>query len=181
MMTNAQKLSVFPKDYHSAFRLCNSPNSPFFRTMQFICLAFQSTTRFLLVLIIPFNHGPELQQTLFPVKLRETLPGFSPLCSGGDPARCLILTQSAQLHWLTEQLAQNFAEEHIPGNRWDLELRSITVNLGMDSSGSSESSFQLVTRVSWLERLPQTRTAQAACECSALNTLWHCICRVPHR
>ena len=46
--------------------------------------------------------------TLFPVKLRETLPGFSPLCSGGDPARCLILLQSAQLHWLMELACSKF-------------------------------------------------------------------------
>lgn len=52
---------------------------------------------------------------LFPVKLKETLPGFSPLRSGGDPARCLLLMQSAQLHWLMEQARSKFCGRIHPG------------------------------------------------------------------
>lgn len=92
--------------------------------------------------------------TLFPEKWRETLPGFSPLCSGGDPARCLIHKQSAQLHWLTEKVAQKFEEEYTQRNRWDLELDRIILSLAIDLSSSSESSFQLATHALWLQCLP---------------------------
>lgn len=55
-----QKLIIPPKDYHSAFRVCNSP---FFRTVKLFCLGFHCMSRFPLFLTIPFNDGTELQQT----------------------------------------------------------------------------------------------------------------------
>lgn len=55
-----QKLIILPKDYHSAFRVCNSP---FFRTVKLFCLRCQCMSRFPVFLTILFNDGTELQQT----------------------------------------------------------------------------------------------------------------------
>lgn len=55
-----QKLVILPKDFHSAFRVCNSH---FFRTVQLFCLGFQCLSRFPLFLTILFKDGSELQQT----------------------------------------------------------------------------------------------------------------------
>lgn len=110
MMANIKNVIIFPKDHHSAFRMCKSP---FFRTVQFFCLGFQSTRRFLLFLTILLNDGPELQQShwafnYLPSEAEWNLARISPFCSGGDPDRCLLLMQSAQLHWLTEQAPSKF-------------------------------------------------------------------------
>lgn len=60
-------------------------------------------SRLPLFLTILFEDGSELQQTpwtLFPGEDKASFARIQPSCSGGDPARCLILMQSAQLHWL---------------------------------------------------------------------------------
>lgn len=85
--------------------------------------------------------------TLFPVKLRETLPGLvlSALeeIQTGVSYLCNLLSSTDS--W--SKLPQNFAEEYTWGNWWDLELHRIIVNFKMDLSSSSKPSFQLVTRV----------------------------------
>lgn len=153
MMANTQKLIIFPKDYRSTFRVCNSP---FFRSVRF-CLGFRSMSGFLLFLTTLINNGTELQQSCwalssFPSKvegnrqdsflcLEEIQPGVSHSCS------LLSSTDS----W--RELAQNFAEVYTQRNQWDLELHRVIEDLETDLSSNPGSSFQLVTHSSWLECL----------------------------
>lgn len=114
MMANTQKLIILPKDYHSTFRVCNSP---FFRSVQ-LCLGFQSMSRFLLFLTTLLNNGQELQLShwalnSFPSEVEGNCQD-SFLCSGGDPTRCLTFMQSAQLHWLTERACSKFCRSIHP-------------------------------------------------------------------
>lgn len=147
MMANTQKLIIFPKDYCSAFRVCNS----FFRTVQF-CSGFQSKSRFLLLLTIPFNDEPELQQThqAFNSLPSEAEGNFARIQSS------LLWRRSSQVSHpqaicsapLTHGASSlKILWKNRPREIRDLELHRTTVNLEMDLSSSSESSFQLVTRV----------------------------------